>query len=150
MKKLMKKSAQKGFTLIELAVVIAIIAILAAVGLTGMQGMNISGERAVARDFINQLKSGASLYIARMGLPAAGFDDYVTNGALSSTAPAPAVGADFFTVDASGLGPGTGNCAILAATVTCGNTVFPALRADLGADIVYTYTPATGRITANI
>ena len=82
------KSMQKGFTLIELMIVVAIIGILAAVGIPAYQ------------DYIAKSKASAALSDIRGGLTA--YELNYTNG-TSLTAPTDI-----------GLKAATGNCATIA------------------------------------
>lgn len=67
-----------GFTLIELAVVIAIIAILAAVAIPRFGNALGSSECAKIKDLAARLSSSASIYTAEQGQSPAGFTDFVT------------------------------------------------------------------------
>ena len=151
-KKPRKPAAAKGFTLIELAVVIAIIGVLAAVGINGMAGMNIAAERGIANDFKGKLISGVALYMARQSRPPAAMGDFVdADDALVELDAAP-TGNDFQTVSTGGLGTdGGASCAIVVNTLTCGVATFPNAGAfAAAAGVIYTYVPGTGAITENI
>ncbi|MBK8191060.1 MAG: prepilin-type N-terminal cleavage/methylation domain-containing protein [Vampirovibrionales bacterium] len=54
-----------GFTLVELAVVIALVAILAAAGASRLVTAPEIAERAVILDFLQNLKSASAMYTAR-------------------------------------------------------------------------------------
>ncbi len=71
------RRARTGFTLVELAIVIAVVAILAAVAFTRLMETPESAERALVMDYLNQLKSAASMYTAESGVHPQGFDNFV-------------------------------------------------------------------------
>ncbi len=67
----MKMNNQKGFTLIELMIVIAIVGILAAVALPAYQDYTIRAKLAEPMAFLSEAKSSMYEYYAAMGkLPA--------------------------------------------------------------------------------
>jgi len=102
-----KKTAnkkQKGFTLIELAIIIAIIGIMSAVAVTQFIDLTGNAEEAVLSDYLQKLNTGVASYMAATGHRPDTFADFVAN--------TPAA-----------LSPGTGlNIALLtnrAGTVLC-------------------------------
>ncbi len=106
-------TASKGFTLVELAVVIAIVAILAAVAVPKLVNATDSAERAVALDFVSQLNSASAMYTAKQMTTPNGFNDFVTTNAIIGPA-------DEFTLSTANLGNGAGNCTVAAAQIDCG------------------------------
>jgi prepilin-type N-terminal cleavage/methylation domain-containing protein len=106
----LKATIKKGFTLIELAVVIAIVAILAAVAIPRLTDMTASAEKATIVDFKSQLVSALSMYTAEQGAPPVAFTDFVS--ATTTLTPAQKI-------SAAPLGTGATRCTVAAATITC-------------------------------
>lgn len=69
-------AARKGFTLIELMVVISIIAILAAIGITAYSKTQLAARDSRRKSDIKSLRSSLELYFQKYGgYPPVGYDD---------------------------------------------------------------------------
>lgn len=75
----MEKRANKGFTLIELAIVIAIIGILAAVAVPKFSDLTNSAQETVAKSLLQSLQSSSAIYVAQQRVPPATFSNYVVS-----------------------------------------------------------------------
>ena len=113
------QAAQSGFTLIELAIVIAIVSVLAAVAVPKFQNAEAGAERGIIQDMTSQLKSAMSIYIVRSGKTPEKFSDFVKTTALTS--------GDAQTISLLSFGPGA------KAGTTC-NPGDETLTCDGGAD----------------
>ncbi len=116
-----------GFTLVELAVVIAIVAILAAVAVPRLMNLGDSAERAAAKDFLRQLRSAHSLYLANNRTAPSDFSDFVTKGNIQAD--------DAYTISMFNIGKG--KCSIAEKTIQCSDEDFPSLAA-MGITVTYT------------
>jgi prepilin-type N-terminal cleavage/methylation domain-containing protein len=78
--KCFKKTAnkkQKGFTLIELAIIIAIVGIMSAVAVTQFIDLTGNAEEAVLSDYLQKLNTGVASYMAATGHRPDSFADFV-------------------------------------------------------------------------
>lgn len=60
-----KKRAQSGFTLIEIAIIIAVVAILGAVGATRFANLTADAQKAATSNALSNLRSGLAIAIAK-------------------------------------------------------------------------------------
>jgi prepilin-type N-terminal cleavage/methylation domain-containing protein len=123
--------AQRGFTLIELVVVIVILSILAAIAVPRFIDISLQGRNASARGVAGSIASGTAINLAaRLAsnasatvvnaanvCTAAILQPFVTGVTLTAAAPATD---DQYQISASGALPTT--CATTAVSVTCNVT----------------------------
>jgi prepilin-type N-terminal cleavage/methylation domain-containing protein len=130
----MKHAAAKGFTLIELAVVIAIIAILASVAIQRFSNLTGGAERAVAENFGTQLNTAAATFMAANARQPAGYNEFVTTDRTQ-------VNTGTFTIATPFNRDGVNLCPNVTATeITC----------DGFQDVTATFTFNQGVTTADI
>ena len=120
----MKRTLQKGFTLIELMIVVAIIGILAAVALPAYQDYTVRGRVSELAIMASGAKATVSENIANNG------------GALPADA---CVGVNVFST-------ATKNTAKLECTAATGVLTVTGTAAAQNVALVYTPTPAAGKV----
>ena len=101
---MLKNRKKKGFTLIELIVVIAILGILAAIAIPKFTGTQQRARLRAHNSNVRILQSAAQTYIAEKGTPAANMNATDTATALApyvETWPTPPDGTGNSTVDAA-------------------------------------------------
>jgi prepilin-type N-terminal cleavage/methylation domain-containing protein len=114
---------KQAFTLAEVSVVVAIVGIIAAIAMMRLSDLSRSSEVALAKQFQNQLQSGAGIYAARMGQLPTRFTDFVT--ANDANLALPPTRRQFFTVSVARLGKtaqGAPPCQISRQTISCNNS----------------------------
>ena len=127
---------QKGFTLIELAIIIAIIGIMSSVAVTQFIDLTGNAEEAVLSDYLQKLNTGVASYMAATGHRPDDFEDFIADTPAALT---PASGKNIALLSNK---IGTALCAMPAAgslTLSCTET---ALRAKTAV-----YTLNAGAIT---
>ncbi len=104
-----------GFTLIELAIVIAVITILASVAYARLLSLSGTSELAVINDFKQQLISAASSFTIEQGSIPNGFNDFVET---AQTIQEPRT----LTINNLGINAVQTPCQVTQATITCAGT----------------------------
>lgn len=133
-----KLEASRGFTLIELAVVIAIIAILAAVAVPRMLDLTDKAEVTTVKDFKANLTSAASIYTAKHAHIPTTFDEFVSQGAIPT-------GSEY---TISTMTVGHGGCLVQGAAINCTAADFPKINSKQGINVQYQLQD--GVVTVNV
>ena len=76
----MKKQNKKGFTLVEIMIVVVIIGLLAAMAVPAFQKVRKTSQDKAITNNLRQLASGASQYFIESGLPTGTYADIVGAG----------------------------------------------------------------------
>lgn len=136
----MNVKANKGFTLIELAIVIVIVAILAAVAVPRFSNVTRTAQGSVVQDMMAQVTSAASIYTAEQQRTPTAFTDYVSGAALGNNQ----------TLTLQNVGNASAApCVIAANTITCSGGAAGTRFPDLGATAVINFNQGPGTFSLN-
>lgn len=128
------KSFKKGFTLVELLIVILIIGILATIAIISYSGASARAKRAATIEAINEAVKGIAVCAAGEGVPLAtpASEQSVCGDTSLTSAKYPKVGSKVFNgytitlptaVSSTGVITGTFSAADGAVAITCTNNV---------------------------
>lgn len=129
-------SNQPGFTLIELALVIALVTVLSEVAFFRSQPLVTQAEEAVAHDFLRTLNTASATYIMENRRQPAGFTDFITTNPAQLGRPNPSATGTYTlaTPTPAGRAPAGTYCPTITATqINC-----TGFSAPQNQDVVYT------------
>jgi prepilin-type N-terminal cleavage/methylation domain-containing protein len=111
----MKHPVAKGFSLIEMAIVVAVVAILSGVAMIHLRNNEKVAEVTVLREMVMQLRSAAGVYASESGNLPVGFDEFVADEASDTVK----------VLNISAFGKGF--CSVRDVTITCTAEAFPSV-----------------------
>ncbi|GEM_PF-1321113 len=76
---------RRGFTLIEVLIVVVVLGILAGIVAVNYAGTTSEARLAIAKDFERQLRNGVALYISKMGRQPQSFYAFMSFGPTPSS-----------------------------------------------------------------
>lgn len=103
MRNLFKKKGQKGFTLVELLLVVAIIGILAAVAIPRFNPNTADAKRAKVRSTLENLETAAELYRIKNSVYPGDIGAMVSDGQLKRAPVSPEFGGTYDIDETTGV-----------------------------------------------